>query len=687
MFKTAPIPTRAQPAQSAIRLCPPFNAQAPPTRPAGGCEWLETDGLGGFASGTVDGIRSRRYHGLLVAATTPPAGRSMLVNGHDAWLETPEGRVPLTAHRYAPGVIHPLPIADLVSFSIEPWPRWIWKLPQGIRIEHELLMVKGTSSVGSAWRVRGAKGDVTLRVRPLISGRDYHSLHHENPVFQFDAQLTEHGVRWQPYRSIVPIDALTNGHYHHEPVWYRQFLYEEERLRGFDCTEDLASPGWFEFDLSKGEAVLVFSADSELTHGPDRPARELLNGWRSSERLRRSRFTAPMDRCADAYLVQRGGQRTILAGYPWFADWGRDTFIAIRGLYIAAGRLEEAESVLLGWAGAVSNGMLPNRFPDSSSGRADAPAEFNAVDASLWYVVAVFEFLEAAMREEYSVELETRHRLQRAILDIVRGYANGTRFGIRADHDGLLAAGERGQQLTWMDARVNGREITPRIGKPVEVQALWINALWIASRFDRDCLHLYQSARGAFESRFWNDERGCLYDVVDVDHQAGRVDDTIRPNQIFAVGGLPLQLMVGPRARAIVDRVESDLLTPLGLRSLAPCEPGYVPRYEGGPSERDGAYHQGTVWPWLIGPFVEAWVRVRGDTTHTRREARRQFLEPMLPHLHDAGLGHVSEIADAQTPHAPRGCPFQAWSLGELMRLDRRVLAECSTTGGCFDVE
>src|SRR5262249_2051908 len=244
------------------------------------------------------------------------------------------------------------------------------------------------------------------------------------------------------------------------------------------------------------------------------------------------------------------------------------------------------------------------------------------------------------------------------------------------DSDGLLVAGVPGVQLTWMDAKVGDWVVTPRIGKPVEVEALWLNSLWIGRKFSARWTQVFEGALGAFSSRFWNERDGCLYDVVDVDHHPGVVDASFRPNQIFAVGGLPIALFDGEQARKIVNTVESQLWTPLGLRSLAQGEPAYVPHYEGGNRERDGAYHQGTVWPWLIGPFVEAWLRVHGATAATKDEARRRFLQPILIHLNVAGLGHVSEIADADFPHTPRGCPFQAWSLGEGLRLDRVVLAQ-----------
>jgi predicted glycogen debranching enzyme len=315
--------------------------------------------------------------------------------------------------------------------------------------------------------------------------------------------------------------------------------------------------------------------------------------------------------------------------------------------------------------------MLPNRFPD----RGDDP-EYNSVDASLWYVIAVHEFFGTMKAKRLELPADDRTRLLQAMEAILTGYAAGTRFGIKLDEDGLLAAGEPGLQLTWMDAKVGDWVVTPRIGKPVEIEALWLNALWIGSVFSERWWKLFIRGREAFRSRFWHESGGYLVDVVDTNHRPGEVDPSFRPNQIFAIGGLPIALLEGARARQVVDAVEARLWTPLGLRSLAPEEYGYQPRYTGGIRERDGAYHQGTVWPWLLAPFVEAWIRVRGYGSVSKDDARRRFLEPMMRHLQEAGLGHVSEIADGEAPHTPRGCPFQAWSVGELLRLDLVILGD-----------
>jgi predicted glycogen debranching enzyme len=622
------------------------------------CEWLEADGLGGFASGTVGGARSRRYHALLLAATTPPTGRMVLVNGLEVWLETSGGRFALSSHRYAPDMVHPDGEQRLVDFRAEPWPQWTFRCGDGTEVSQEVIACHGRGDVVVRWRLLSLPGSVRLCARPLLSGRDYHGLHHENPGFDFTAETTGARVLWRPYPGVPAISAVGDGSYRHDPVWYRNFVYQAELARGLDGGEDLASPGIFTWTLNGRGATLVFSAGEA--------APEVDPAWLiEREAKRRARFTSPLQRAADAYVVQRGQGKTIVAGYPWFTDWGRDTLIALRGFMTLPDGLDLARDILLAWASAVSEGMLPNRFPDSGE-----QPEFNAVDASLWYVVAVHEFLKAAGE---AVEPATAKTLRGAAGKIVAGYRDGTRFGIRMDEDGLLAAGVPDVQLTWMDAKIGDWVVTPRIGKPVEIQALWLNALKIAGLASAPWRGLYRRALASFQLRFWNEQRGCLFDVVDADHVPGRNDGSLRPNQILAVGGLPFQVLVEPYATRVVETVERQLLTPLGLRSLAPGEPGYRPKYGSSVFERDSGYHQGTVWPWLMGPFVEAWLRVRGNGSEAKREADARFLAPLREHLKVAGLGHISEVADAERPHRPGGCPFQAWSLGELWRASHLV--------------
>ena len=635
-------------------------------------EWLEADGLGGFASGTVGGARTRRYHAWLLAALDPPASRRVLVNGADVWVETDAGTFPISTQRFVTGATFPDGVAHLVAFTAEPWPRWTFRLPGGTEVVQELFVAKGNPATWLAWRRTAGRGRTRLHVKPLVSGRDFHALHHTNPDFPFLAAAAGDRVAFGAYRGLPPVFARHNGAFEPHREWLRGFGYDEERRRGLDDGEDLAVSAEFHFDLAAGEAVLLLAAGADAEAAAiagQTDVRRAIRRARQAETRRRTKLGARLERAADAYAVRRGAGWTILAGYPWFGDWGRDTFIALRGLLLATGRLDVAGAILLEWAGAVSEGMLPNRFAD------EGEPEYNAVDASLWYVIATGEWLTAMTAAKKRIPAATRRALVAAVKAILDGYSRGTRHGIRRDDDGLLAAGEPGVQLTWMDARVGDRVVTPRIGKPVEIQALWVNALHVGASQDARWGEDRDRARAAFAARFWNEGAGALFDVVDVDHVAGAVDPAFRPNQIFAIGGLPLRLIEGARARRIVDAVEARLLTPLGLRTLAPGEPGYAAHYAGGPAERDGAYHQGTAWPWLMGAFVDAWVAVRGGGDAVRAEARARFLDPLLARLDDFGIGHLPEVADAEPPFTPGGCPFQAWSVGEALRLDRVVLA------------
>jgi predicted glycogen debranching enzyme len=644
-------------------------------------EWLEADGFGGFASGTVGMLRTRRYHALLLSATRAPGGRVVLVNGVEAWLEANGKRYPLSMQRYVPDLIHPDLTASLVTFDTAPWPTWRMQLDTHLVLTADVFVSKATGETVLRWRLEGVGNKaeaipLTLNVRPLLSGRDYHALHHESAAFNFDAQTSDDrtSVNWQPYGDLPVIRCATNGVYTHAPDWYRNFCYVRERERGLDFSEDLATPGVFAFNLADGEAVMILSASltASGTQTPDAmPAAAHATELARIEQQRRDALGSRLQRSADAYVVGRNEGRTILAGFPWFTDWGRDTFIAMRGLLIASGRLEDAEAILLEWSGTLSEGMLPNRFPDYG----DTP-EYNSVDASLWFIVAVHDYLAT-----HHASVATQQRLQQACESILTGYTKGTRFNIQASaDDGLLSAGIPGVQLTWMDAKVGDWVVTPRIGKPVEVQALWINALRIAAMWNSQWQPAADRALQAFHERFIDPATQGLFDNVDVDHVKGAIDRSIRPNQIFAIGGLPFPLLQGAAARAVLAQVEAQLLTPLGLRTLAPSDPAYRGHYGGPPLERDGAYHQGTAWPWLLGPFVEAWLRIHGDEADARMQAKTRFLDPLYAHLDHAGLDHLSEIADGDAPHAPAGTPFQAWSLGELLRMET-LLARLPTTG------
>lgn len=647
-----------------------------------GDEWLEADGLGGFAMGTASGVRTRRYHGLLTAAATPPTGRRALVAALEVEVDVGAGRRALSTHRYHPGVLHPDGHTRLVGFHAEPAPRRIFRLDGGARVVETVVVPRGQAAVVVAFALDGPAPGARVFVRPLLAMRDVHALRRRTDDVRPGAYVASDApgevsrVDWAPVAGEPTVACRFTGKYRHEPLWYRDFVYEEERRRGYDDTEDLFSPGELELDLSDGAAHVMFHA---LVPGAGAPTTGFdvePRAWFEREIARRSALPSALDRAAESYLVRRGTGATVVAGYPWFADWGRDSFIALRGLCLARGELQAAGEVLEAWAEVVSSGMLPNRFVDST----ELP-EYNAVDASLWFVVAVGELLDTCARAGASVAEPRRRLLSGATRAILEGYATGARHGIRMDSDGLLAAGEPGVQLTWMDAKVDGRVITPRIGKPVEVQALWANALAVGAREEARWADLLERVRSAFTARFWDPQLGYLCDVVDVDHVPGRCDRTLRPNQVLAVGGLPLALVRGSMATAIVETLERELVTPVGLRTLPRGHADYRGRYAGGPVERDEAYHQGTVWPWLLGPFVEAWVRARGNDDAARRDARARFLAPFREHLRVAGLGHVSELFDGDAPHGPGGCPFQAWSLGELLRLERVVLAERDREG------
>ena len=562
-----------------------------------------------------------------------------------------------------PELLYPDGREHTVAFGRDPWPKWVFSLPGTPRSLKRSSRPPRVARTVLRWTRLKGTGPCRLVVRLLLSGRDYHTTHHENSAFSFDTRVDGERLTWHPYAGLPAISALTNGTYAHLPEWYRHFLYTAEHDRGLDGNEDLASPGTLSFDLeTQTAAVIVLSAGDGGPVAAERHASALTG----IERMRRE-ILSPLACSAHAYVAQRGAGKTLIAGYPWFTDWGRDTFIAMRGLLLARSEIATAEAILTAWAATVSEGMLPNRFPDSGGA-----AEYNAVDASLWYIVAVHEFLHLCETKGVSVDEALATTLQRACEAILEGYTRGTRFGIGMAPDGLLRAGVPGLQLTWMDAKVGDAVITPRIGKPVEIQALWINALRIAGiRWSLDWKQAADRAQASF-ARFIQAD-GSLVDVLDADHVPGKVDASRRPNHIFAVGGLPFAILEGEAAHAVVMAVEATLLTPIGLRSLCPGDPAYVGRYRGGPAERDRAYHQGTVWPWLMGGFVDAWLAVHGRGHDVKQDAKARFLAPLMAHLNVAGLGHVSEIADGDAPHAPAGCPFQAWSLGELIRIRRMV--------------
>ena len=630
-------------------------------------EWLEPNYLGGFASSTITGIPTRRYHGLLIAQDPNRSERFMLLNALEVFFEDAAGeRFALSSFEFGGNIISPDGYSRIHSFTQEPWPTWVYQLSGKTEVKFELCAAHEKNEIACRWTLTPrAKGK--LYVRPLISGRNYHALHAANSDFNFSLFSEKNYRAVRPYPGIPALAVQSAAELLPDAQWYYNFRYGEEAARGFPHREDLASPGFFVADLAKGAASMTWAARFDGDSSALCAAEDIFK----KETKRRAGYVDVLHKNADAYIVRRGTGRTIIAGYPWFLDWGRDTFISIRGLCLATQRYDVAEDILLQWATHISEGMIPNRIADVGS-----HGEYNSVDASLWYMLVIYEFLTQTNAKAHKVGTATQKTLNEVLSSIMAAFYHGTRYGIRCDEiDGLLACGERGSQLTWMDAKVGDYAVTPRIGKPVEIQCLWIHALKIAATLlDASWEARHQLALSSFQRKFWNAERDCLYDVIDCDHEKNQVDALIRPNQIFAVGGLPMQLLPLPKAQAVVRTVETHLITPMGPRSLAPGEPGYRGRYEGGPHERDISYHQGTVWPWVMGAFIEAWVRVKGGEKKSKDEARARFLDPLLAHTNTLGLGHLAEIADAEAPFRSRGCPFQAWSVAEALRASLQIL-------------
>jgi predicted glycogen debranching enzyme len=634
-------------------------------------EWLETNGIGGFACSTIVGMNTRRYHGLLTAATRPPVGRIVLLSKLEETLVLGEQRFELSVNRYAGaiqhiGVVHPYGHEYLRSFRLEPFPVFRYGCGE-LQLEKTVFLVYGENNVVIQYELLGdPRGRAcALEVRPLIAFRDYHGTTHANEAIRRDV------VTGPRLATITPYPDLPSLHFAHNAdsveilgFWFRNFEYQREIERGLDALEDLYSPFLLRFDLTGNSPAAIIA--STMQHDAFQVQR-----LQEQEMQRRARivrcapaedaFERLLTTAAHQFLVARGDQTSVIAGYPWFGDWGRDTMISLPGLTLVTGHFEEARNILRAFARNIDHGMLPNRFPDSGE-----KPEYNTADATLWMFHAVHELLRYTGDYDF-----VRAELYQPLAGIIAWHERGTRYGIHLDSDGLLHAGEPGTQLTWMDAKVGDWVVTPREGKAVEIQALWHNALRVMARlasvFDEHAESsryraLAERVRARFAEAFWNESAGCLHDVVSGDE----ADSSIRPNQIFAVS-LPYPLLSNDQALRVVEVVEWELLTPFGLRTLSPRDPRYRGRYDGDPRSRDGAYHQGTVWPWLLGPFLTAYVKVHGRTGEARRRAD-QFLDPLRAHLWQAGLGQISEVFDGDAPHRPGGCFAQAWSVAEVLR-------------------
>lgn len=657
-------------------------------------EWLVPNGIGGFAAGTVSGVLSRRYHGLLVAALAPPLGRTLLVSHVDETATLAGDSYPLGCTRWASGAVTGGGHRYLERFSLEGRvPSWTYAIADAL-LERRIYMAaeRNTTYVQYTLRRGSATGrPLSLRIKALVNYRDYHGETHANDWrMRVERGAASHVLHIVAFPGARPFSLrLSGATLTPEHSWYREYLLAHEQERGFPGHEDHLCVGEFELALLPGEtACLIASCEPEERIDRDHAAVLAAEHEHARTLLQQAAVSgedtalAQLVLAADSFVVRRQtplsgaaseplqpspastveAGHSLIAGYPWFSDWGRDSMISLPGLLLATGRPRIARSLLRTYARFVDRGLIPNRFPD-----ADSPPEYNTADATLWLIEALRAYVEATS------DLTLVEELWPTLREIVRCHLHGTRHGIACDpSDGLLRAGEAGVQLTWMDAKVGDWVVTPRIGKPIEINALWYSGLCALARLAEatgqplDAAHFREQAQAAAQgfARFYIPERGFCFDVLD---GPDGNDASLRPNQIFAVS-LPHSALTADQQRAVVDACAAALYTSRGLRSLAPSDPAYVGRYSGNVHSRDGAYHQGTVWGYLLGPFALAHHRVYGDA-----ERARAFLLPMLDHLREAGLGQFSEIFDGDAPHLPRGCIAQAWSVAEWLRAFRRL--------------
>ncbi|MGQ0794525.1 MAG: amylo-alpha-1,6-glucosidase [Deltaproteobacteria bacterium] len=633
--------------------------------PAESREWLITNGIGGYGSGTIAGTLTRRYHGLLVAALKPPLGRTLLATKLDETAHYGGVAYPLFANRWADGTVDPHGYRHIESFGLEgTTPTWRYACGGAI-VDKRVWMKRGANTTYVRYEVSRAGAPLTLEIKTFVNYRDYHGTT-SGGDWRMRVEPAKDGVSVAAYDGAARFFVLADkGDFSPAHEWYRGFSLSIEKQRGLGHIEDHLLAGTLRATLKSGESLTIaISAEDTPSLDGAKEFRErrryedgLVNkiqspqmpGWVSRLALAADQFIA------DRPTPDEPGGKTVIAGYHWFGDWGRDTMISLPGLTISTARHETARSILSTFAKYVSEGMLPNRFPDAG----EAP-EYNTVDATLWYFEAARAYHAATGDDDFLKEIFP------ALAEIIDRHTAGTRYNIRVDSkDGLLYAGQNGVQLTWMDAKVGDWVVTPRIGKPVEVNALWYNALLTMAKFakrlakpHRDYEAAAKRAHGGFE-RFWNERDGYCFDVID---SPSGDDSTLRPNQIFAVS-LPESPLTAPRQKRVVDICREKLLTSHGLRSLSPDHPEYIGRYGGDQLQRDGAYHQGAVWGWLLGAFTLAHLRV-----YESPERARDFLIPMSRHILAHGVGTMSEIFEGDAPMSPRGCIAQAWTVAEVLR-------------------
>jgi len=641
-------------------------------------EWLVTNGIGGYASGTVAGSQTRRYHGVLIAALQPPVGRTQLVSTIDEIVHYAGADFSLATHRWASGAVDPQGFLLLEDFHLEgSTPVWTYALADAL-LEKRVWMRQGENTTFIQYTLVRGSAALEMELKALVNYRDFHSLTHAGD-WRMQIEPVEHGVKVLALDGARPFylkSSTATCQPRHD--WYLGCFLGEETARGLDDREDRLFAALFRAKLEAGSSITLVatteaaaSLDIETARA-ERPNYEvkLFHDWQAKNEAlveEAPTWLWQLILAADQFIVKRSlpeepDGRSIIAGYHWFGDWGRDTMIALPGLTLATGRTSVARQILLAFSRYVDGGMLPNNFPDVGG-----QPEYNTVDAALWYIESVRQYFEATQ------DAVTLQRLFPVLAAIVEAHIAGTRYSIHADPaDGLLYAGGPGVQLTWMDAKIGDWVVTPRTGKPVEINALWINALETIAGLARllakpgdHCEKLAAKAKKSFQ-RFWNPARNCCWDVVDSPGIGN--DASLRPNQILAVS-LPVSPLTSEQQKAVVDVCARHLLTSHGLRSLAPGEAGYAGHYGGSPRDRDAAYHQGTVWGWLLGPFALAHYRIYRD-----REAALRFLEPLGRQIYASGLGTLSEIFDGDAPFTPRGCIAQAWTVAEVLRAWKEIM-------------
>jgi len=634
-----------------------------------GLEWLDTNGTGGYASSTVLGCNTRRYHGLLVARLEQPPGKFVLLSKLDDSLAVGDHEHHLSVHQY-PGVIFPRGHRYLTRFTLGRVPSFTYTVG-GTRVVKEVALLEGRNAVLVRYHAARNRSGALLRVRPLLAYRDFHALTRENIDLRVRTFPARDGFSIAPYEGMPPLYMRVSGRFElfRGPTWYRDFEYFVEQRRGFDFREDLFCPGLIEIELLQGDSVILAASTEEITDDLEELWQaELERRRRFHRRLRGTDFQKTLMTAARQFLTTDARGRTaITAGYHWFQEWGRDALIALPGLTLYNGQRGVYLEVLATFAAHERDGLIPNFI-----GASDDRNAYNSADASLWFAYATQKYLEST-RDADGVRRVAWPTLAR----VFAAYRDGTRHGIRMLESGLLTAGSATEQLTWMDAVVDGAPVTPRNGCAVELNALWYNLVRFVEELGRrfgepiadEAAALAPRIAQAFVETFWIEERGHLADVW----RDGTVDPALRPNQILAVS-LPYSALDEERALALLGAVSRELLSTLGLRTLSPRAAHYAGRYEGGPAARDRAYHNGTVWPWLIGHYGEALLHYSADKEWAIGVLER-VLEAFEPHLREAGLGTVSEVFDGDPPQTPGGCISQAWSVAELLRLTKLIEA------------